>query len=82
MRCVGQVLGDAMLGDPAGDALADAHVQLAEVLVGVLADLAVPGDRHDVVAVDPVDAHVVVVDELAQLGADGRADLGHRARGG
>ena len=50
------------------------------VLVGVLADLALPGDRDDVLAVDPVDAHVVVVDELAQLGADGRADLGHRAQ--
>ena len=46
-------------------------------LVDVLADLALHGDRDDVVALDPVDPDVVVVDELAQLGRDGLPDLVH-----
>lgn len=74
-RGVGQVLGDAVLGDPAGDPLADGDPQLLRRLVGVLADLAQERDRDEVVADDPVDADVVVVDELTELGGDGHADL-------
>ncbi len=72
---VRQVLRDAGARHPAGDALAETDPQLVAVLVHVLARLAVPGDGHDVVATHPVDAHVVVVDELPKLGADGLADL-------
>ena len=51
-RGVGQVLGDPVLGDPAGDALADGDAQLVGRLVDVLADLALHRDRHEVVADD------------------------------
>ena len=44
-------------------------------LVDVLADLALHRDRDQVLAAEPVDADVVVVDELAQLGRDREADL-------
>ena len=55
--------------------------QLLRRLVDVLADLAAQGDRDEVLAAQPVDADVVEVDQLAQLGADGLADLGRRAAG-
>ena len=44
-------------------------------LVDVLADLAAASRPGQVVAVEPVDADVVVVDQLAQLGGDGEADV-------
>ena len=47
---VRQVLGDAVLGDPAGDALADRDPELVGRLVDVLADLAAHRDRDEVVA--------------------------------
>ena len=72
---VRQVLGDAMLGDPAGDALAELDLELLGRLVDVLADLALHRDRDQVLADEPVDPDVVVVDELAQLGRDREADL-------
>ena len=43
-RGVAEVLGDAVLGDPAGDALAHRDPQLVRRLVDVLADLAL--HRH------------------------------------
>ena len=76
---VGQVLRDAVRGHPAGDALADLEAELVLDLVGVLADVAAPGDRQAVVADDAIDAHVVVVDELLELDRDGHADLAHAA---
>ncbi len=78
--CVRQVLGDAVLGDPARDALAHLDPQLLTELADVLAHIAAPGHGDALVALDPVDAHVVVVDELSQLGTDGVADLGHRGQ--
>ena len=73
-----QVLGDPVLGDPAGDALAERDPQLVGRLVDVLADLAAHRDRdRGPGPIEPVDAGVVVVDQLAQLGRDGQADLGH-----
>ena len=75
LRGVRQVLGDAVGRDPAGDPDTDADPQLLGRLVDVLADLALEGDRHEVVAVDPIDPDVVVVDELAQLGGDRHPDL-------
>ena len=50
--------------------------ELVGRLVDVLADLALHRDRDEVLADEPVDAGVVVVDELAQLGRDRLADLG------
>ena len=76
-RGVAEVLGDPVLGDPAGDALAHRDAQLVGRLVDVLADLALHRDRDQVVADQPVDTGVVIVDELAQLGRDRLADLGH-----
>ena len=70
-----EVLGQAMLCDPAGDALAHGHPQLVRRLVDVLADLADHRDRQQVAADDPVDPHVVIVDELPQLGGDREPDL-------
>ncbi len=67
---------------PASDALADGQAKLIVVLVGVLADLTAPGDGHHLVVAYPVDANVVVIDQLAQLGRDGLADLGHRRESG
>ena len=74
-RGVAEVLGDPMLGDPAGDALTERQPKLVRRLVDVLADLAEHGDRDEVVADQPVDAGVVVVDQLAQLAGDRLADL-------
>ena len=79
-RVVGGVvdeLRDAVLRDPAGDALADLDAQVLDGLVGVHGAVAHHRDRDQVLALDPVDAHVVVVDELAQLGRDRVADLAH-----
>ena len=70
-----QVLGDGVLRDPAGDALADRDPELVGGLVDVFADLALHRDRDELVRGDPVDPDVVVVDELAQLGGDGDPDL-------
>ena len=74
-RRVGQVLGDLVLGHPAGDPLAEVDLELLRRLVDVLADLAEHRDRDEVLLLEPVDADVVVVDELAELGRDGLADL-------
>ena len=74
---VAQVLGDGVLRDPAGDALADRDLELVEGLVDVLADLALHRDRDELVPGEPVDPDVVVVDELAQLRGDRHPDLVH-----
>ena len=74
-RGIREVLGDPLLGDPAGDALADRDAELVGRLVDVLADLPLHRDRHEVGALDPVHADVVEVDELAKLGGDGDADV-------
>ena len=64
-----------MLSHPSGDAGPDLEPQLLAVLVGVLADLAAPCNRLDIVPGDRIDAHVVVIDQLSQLRADRLADL-------
>ena len=74
-RGVSEVLGDPMLGDPPGDALAHRHPQLVGRLVDVLADLTDHRDREELVAGDPVDADVVIVDQLPELGRDREPDL-------
>ncbi len=79
---VRQVLRDAVLGHPAGDPLADLDPELFGRLVDVLADLPAEGDRDQVLAVAPVHANVVVVDQLPQLGPDSEPDLARRSRGG
>ena len=61
---------------------ADADPELLRRLVDVFADLAAEGDRDEVVAVDAVDPHVVVVDELVELGRDGHARSRGRWSGG
>ena len=66
-----------MCRDPAGDALAELDLELFRCLVDVLADLALHGDRDEVLAVQPIDPGVVEVEQLAQLGRDGEADLLH-----
>ena len=73
---VAEVLRDPVGGDPAGDALAERDAQLVGRLVDVFADLALHRDRDELVADEAVDAGVVVVDQLAQLGRDRLADLG------
>ena len=75
-RGVAEDLGDPVGGDPAGDALAERDAQLVGRLVDVFADLALHRDRDELVADEAVDAGVVVVDQLAQLGRDRLADLG------
>ena len=75
LRGVREVLRHAMLGNPAGDPLAQLDLQLFGRLVGVLADLALHRDRDQVVAVQAIDANVVGVDELAQLLGDREPDL-------
>ena len=74
-RGVGQVFGHAVLRHPAGDAAAHLQSQLLTVLARVPADLAAPGDGEDFIARDPVDPDVVVVDEAAELQADGLAEV-------
>ena len=76
VRGVGQDLGDPVGRDPAGDPDPDLDPELLGRLVDVLADLALERDRHEIVAVDPVDPDVVVVDEVVELGRDGHPDLG------
>ncbi len=76
-RGVSEVLGESVLGDPAGDALADGDPQLVDGLVDVLADLTDHRDREEVAAIEPVDPDIVVVDQLSQLGRDREADLIH-----
>ena len=61
---------------------ADPEAELVGDLVLVLADLAVEGDRLEVLADDGVDAHVVIVDELVELAADGLSDLAHVGQAG
>ena len=73
---VAQVLRDPVDRDPAGDALAHRHPELVRRLVDVFADLAKHRDGDEVLADHPVDAGVVVVDQLAQLGRDRPADVG------
>ena len=58
-----------------GDALAHRDLQLVGRLVDVLADLPAECDGDQFVAHPPVDADVVIVDQLAQLGADRQADV-------
>ena len=48
-----------------------------DALLGVRIDVAAPGDRDELVAVDDVDAAAVVVDEHPQLVHDRLADLAH-----
>ena len=74
-RRVVEQLGDPVLGDPAGDPGAVLDLELLRRLVDVLADAALHGDGQQVLVVEPVDADVVVVDELAELGGDRLADL-------
>ena len=65
----------AVLGDPAGEALAEPAAQELEVDVLVGADPALEGDRHDVVGrLDEVDPGVVVIDDPARLLDDGPTD--------
>ena len=64
-----------VLGDPAGDALAEPDLQLLGRLVVVLADVALHRDRDEVVADQAVHPDVVVVDDRPQLGRDREADL-------
>ena len=73
---IAQVLGDPVDRDPAGDPLAEGDPQLIRRLVDVLADPALHGHRDEVLVLQPVDADVVVVDELMQLGGDGDPDVG------
>ena len=71
-----QVLGDAVLGDPAGDALAERDPQLVRASrrrTRRPGPASRPGRARS--PTQPVDPDVVVVDELAQLGRDGQADL-------
>ena len=75
-RRVVEPLGDPVLGDPARDPGAELDLELLRGLVHVLADPALHGDRASGPrSYEPVDAHVVVVDELAELGRDRLADL-------
>ncbi len=74
-RGVVDQLWHAVPGDPAGDPLAERRPQLICRLVRVLADLAQHRHGHEVAFVDAVDAHVVVVDQLAELRGDGVTDL-------
>ena len=63
-------------GDPAGDPLAELDAKLVGRLVVELADEAPHRHREQpAVRLEPVDADVVVLDELVQLVGDGRADL-------
>ena len=64
-----------MSSDPAGDPFAQPHLELLGCLVDVFADLALHGDRDQVLAVQPVDPGIVEVEQLAELGRDGEADL-------
>ena len=75
VRRVVDQLRHAVLGDPSGHALAHRDPQVLDGLVGVHRAVAEHRDRHQVVAMGPVDADVVVVDELAELGGDRVADL-------
>ena len=72
----GRIWAIPLRRDPAGDPDPDLDPELLGRLVDVLADLALEGDRHEIVAVDPVDPDVVVVDEVVELGRDGQPDLG------
>jgi hypothetical protein len=67
----------AGLGGAAGDALADLAGELLDALVLVRVDVAAPGDRHELVSGDDVDAAAVVVDEHPELVDDRLADLPH-----
>ena len=72
----------AVLGDPAGEPLADPAAQEVEVDVLVRADPTLEGDRHDLVRrLDEIDPGVVVVDDPARLLDDGPPDAldGRRA---
>ena len=64
-----------MLGHPAGDSLAELDGELLDRLVDVLPDLTLHGDRDQILAPESIDADVVIVDELAQLGGDRQPDL-------
>ena len=71
---VGQVLGDAVLGDPAGDPLADLRRASCSGVSSTYSPTwprIATGTRSS--PVEPVDADVVVVDQLAQLGRDRHA---------
>ena len=69
-----------MLGDPAGETLAEGAGQQLHVDLLVGADAALEGDRDDLVRqLDQVDPGVVVVDDPARLLDDRPADLGRGA---
>ena len=80
-----QVLGDAVLGDPAGDALADLRPRSWSGVSSTYSPTwpcIATGMRSS--PCEPVDPDVVVVDELAELGRDrdgrSRATLDRRFR--
>ena len=68
-----------LLGDPAGQALADPAAEHLGPDVGDAHERALEGDRlaDAPVVVDPVDPDVVEVDQVARLGHDRLADRAH-----
>ena len=69
-----------VLGDPAGETLAEGAGQQLHVDLLVCADTALEGDRDDLVRqLDQVDPGVVVIDDPARLLDDRPADLGRGA---
>ena len=68
--------GLVVLGDPAGQALADPAAKHLGPNVGDAHERALEGDRlaHPALVVDPVDPDVVEVDQVARLGHDRLAD--------
>ncbi len=72
---IAEVLGDAMFGDPAGDALAQGEPEHVGRLVDVLTDLAEHRHGDEVLTDQSVDPGVVIVDQLAELAGDRLADL-------
>ena len=71
----------AVLGDPAGEALAEPAAEQVEVHLLVGADPAFERDRHDLVGrLEQVHTGVVVVDDPARLLDDGAADGLDRGR--
>ncbi len=64
----------AMLGHPAGEALAEAAAEDVGIHDVVLPHPTLEGDRHDLVALQHVDPGVVVFDDPADLLDDGPSD--------
>ena len=73
----------SVLGDPAGEALAELAAQQLHVDLLVRPDRALERDRQDVVRLlDEIDPGIVVIDDPARLLDDGPADLVDRSRRG